>query len=90
MPFFLKNKLKWAMALKGRRVGRDHANKSEGIKIGSSISKSNNDGKIDKDFQAWVINAISSTLSDQIYILLGQEMEKASTFQAKGSKYPIT
>ena len=32
----------------------------EGTKIGSSISQFNNDGEIDKVFQAGVINAISS------------------------------
>ena len=61
------------------------------MKIESPIRKSNNDGKIDEDFQAAVINAISSTSSDQIlfitfeiwlgggitYILLSQWKEKA-------------
>ena len=39
---------------------------------GSLIIKSNNDGKIDKDFQAGVINAISSTSSHQISFITSE------------------
>ena len=57
------------MTLKGRLVGRGPTNRCEGTKIVPSISKFNNDGKIDNDFPTGVVNAIFSTSSDQILFI---------------------
>ena len=53
MTPFLQSKLKWnqTTTLKGRQIGRG-PNWCMRMKIVSSISKSKNDGKIDKDSQA--------------------------------------
>ena len=91
------------MTLKGRRVCRGPDNLCEGIKIGSSISKFNNYGKIDKDIQTGVINVISSTSADQILFITFENLtqrwknryivrpgkEKSIYFSSQGVKISI-